>query len=139
MSSEGHKSNVCPEEIKKCVRCGKKGHIVADCKRNDIVCFNCNEEGPIGSQCKQPKRAPTTGRVFALTSTQTDSEDRLIRGTCYLNNTPLVVIIDTGATNCFISLDCVSALGLNVSDMNGEMVVETPAKGSVTTSLVCLK
>ena len=25
-----------------------------------------------------------------------------------------------------------------MSDMNGEMVVETPAKGSVTTSLVCL-
>ena len=30
-------------------------------------------------------------------------------------------------------------LGLVMSSMNGEMVVETPAKGSVTTSLVCLK
>ncbi|RHN45425.1 putative nucleotidyltransferase, Ribonuclease H [Medicago truncatula] len=136
---KGHKSNVCPVEIKKCVRCGKKGHIVADCKRNDIVCFNCNEEGHIGSQCKQPKRAPTTGRVFALASTQTENEDRLIRGTCYINNTPLVAIIDTGATHCFIAFDCVSALGLDLSDMNGEMVVETPAKGSVTTSLVCLR
>jgi len=26
-----------------------------------------------------------------------------------------------------------------MSSMNGEMVVETPAKGSVTTSLVCMK
>ncbi|RHN60028.1 putative nucleotidyltransferase, Ribonuclease H [Medicago truncatula] len=136
---KGHKSNVCPEEIKKCVRCGKKGHVVADCNRTDIVCFNCNGEGHISSQCTQPKRAPTTGRVFALTGTQTENEDRLIRGTCYINNTPLVAIIDTGATHCFIAFDCVSALGLDLSDMNGEMVVETPAKGSVTTSLVCLK
>ena len=63
----------------------------------------------------------------------------MIRGTCYINNTPLVTIIDTGATHCFIPLDCVSALSLDMSDMNGEMVVENPAKGSVTTSLVCLK
>nr|ABD28293.1 RNA-directed DNA polymerase (Reverse transcriptase); Zinc finger, CCHC-type; Peptidase aspartic, active site; Retrotransposon gag protein [Medicago truncatula] len=136
---KGHKSNVYPEEIKKCVRCGKKGHVVADCNRTDIVCFNCNGEGHISSQCTQPKRAPTTGRVFALTGTQTENEDRLIRGTCYISNTPLVAIIDTGATHCFIAFDCVSALGLDLSDMNGEMVVETPAKGSVTTSLVCLK
>lgn len=30
-------------------------------------------------------------------------------------------------------------LGLAMSNINGEMVVETPAKGSVTTSLVCLR
>ncbi|RHN75754.1 putative transcription factor interactor and regulator CCHC(Zn) family [Medicago truncatula] len=58
----------------------RRGHIVADCKSKDIVCFNCNEEGHISSQCTQPKRAPTTGRVFALTGTQTEDEDRLIRG-----------------------------------------------------------
>ncbi|XP_058783574.1 uncharacterized protein LOC131658277 [Vicia villosa] len=33
----------------------------------------------------------------------------------------------------------VGRLGLVLSAMNGEMVVDTPAKGSVTTSLVCLK
>ena len=62
------------------------------------MCFNCNEEGHIGSQCKKPKKAQTTRRVFALTSTQTENEDRLIRGTCYFDNIPLVAIIDTGAT-----------------------------------------
>ena len=35
--------------------------------------------------------------------------------------------------------DCASNLCLDMSCMNGEMVVETPAKGSMTTSLVCLK
>jgi len=125
--------------VKRCFRCGKKGHTTAECKHDDIVCFNCEEEGHIGSQCKKPKKAQTTGRVFALTGTQTENEDRLIRGTCYFDNIPLVAIIDTDATHCFIALDCAAKLNLVVSDMNREMVVETPAKGSVTTSRVCLR
>jgi len=77
--------------------------------------------------------------VFALADTQTANEDRLIRGTCFINSIPLIAIIGTGATHCFIAADCASKLVLVMSSMNGEMVVETPAKGSVTTSLVCLK
>lgn len=76
--------------------------------------------------------------MFALTGTQTVNEDRLIRGTCFFNSTPLIAIIDTGALHYFIVVDCAYKLGLVVSDMKGEMVVETPAKGSLTTSLVCL-
>jgi len=109
------------------------------CKHGDMVCFNCEEEGHIGSQCKKPKKVQASGKVFALTGTQTVNEDRLIRGTCFFNSTPLIAIIDTSATHCFIAVDCASKLGLDMSNMNGEMVVETPAKGSVTTSLVCLK
>ena len=92
--------------MKQCFRCGKKGHTITECKYNDVVCLNCNEEGHIGSQCKQPKKAQTTARVFALTGTQTENEDRLIRGTCYFDSTPLIVIIDTGATHCFVDIDC---------------------------------
>jgi len=77
--------------------------------------------------------------VFALTGTQTVNKDRLIRGTCFLNSTPLIAIIDTGVTHFFTVVDCAYKLGLVMSSMNGEMVVETPAKGSVTTSLVCLR
>ena len=135
---KGHKSNVCDRDEKKCFRCGQKGHTLAECKRGDIVCYNCNEEGHISSQCKKPKRSQTGGKVFALTDTQTVNEDRLIRGTCFFSSTPLIAIIDTGATHCFIAIDCANKLGLVMSNMNGEMVVETPAKGSVTTSLVCL-
>ena len=70
---------------------------------------------------------------------QTAPEDRLIRGTCFINSTPLITIIDTGATHCFIAADYVERLGLMLSSLNGEMVVDTPAKGSVTTSSMCGK
>ncbi|XP_050907676.1 uncharacterized protein LOC127121130, partial [Lathyrus oleraceus] len=134
----GHKSNVCTAEVKRCFRCGKTGHAIADCKHKEVICFNCGEEGHIGSQCQKPKK-PQTGKVFALTGTQTSSEDRLIRGTCFINGTPLITIIDTGATHCFISANCARRLGLKLSALGGELIVETPAKGSITTSLVCLK
>jgi len=136
---KGHKSNACSGDMKRCFHCGRKGHTVADCKHDGEVCFNCGKEGHISPQCQKPKKAQSSRKVFALAGTQTVNEDRLIRGTCFINSTPLITIIDTGATHCFIAADCASKLGLIMSSMNGEMVDETLAKGSVTTSLVCLK
>jgi len=101
-NGKGHKSNACPEDEKRCFCCGKKGHTITDCKRGDMVCFNCDEEGHISSQCKKPKKAQTSGRVFSLTGTQTENEDRLIRGTCFFNSTPLIAIIDTGAVTPYL-------------------------------------
>ena len=104
-----------------------------------MICFNCSEEGHIGSQYLKPKRAQSSGKVFALVEDQTAAEDGLIRGTCFINTTPLITIIDTGAMHCFVAADCVERLGLVLSSLNGEMVIDTPAKGSVTTSFVCAK
>lgn len=63
----------------------------------------------------------------------------LIRGTCFINNIPLIAIIDTCATHSFISLDCAKRLGFKLSSIVGNMVIDTPTNGSVTTSLVYLK
>ena len=90
---KGHKSNVCSGDEKRCFHCGKKGHTITDCKRGDMVCFNCDEEGHISSQCKKPKKAQASGKVFALTGMQTVNEDQLIRGTCFFNSTPLLILV----------------------------------------------
>jgi len=101
---KGHKSNTCNRDVKRCFHCGKKGHTIVDCKHDDIVCFSCGEEGHTSPQCKQPKKAPTSGKMFALAGTQTTNEDRLIRGTCFIDNIPLIAIIDTRATHCLLLL-----------------------------------
>ncbi|CAJ2645706.1 unnamed protein product [Trifolium pratense] len=85
--------------------------------------------------CKKPKK--TMGKVFALSGDDADQGDNLIRGTCFIYNTPLIAIIDTGATHSFISVDCMKRLSIPVSEMSGRMEIETPANGSVTTRLVC--
>ena len=50
----------------------------------------------------------------------------------------MTAIIDNSATHSFIYLDCVKRLNLELSDMNGCMVIDTPAMGSMNTSYVCL-
>ena len=132
----GHKSNVCTADVKKCYRCGKVGHMMSECEHKEMVCFNCGEEGHIGSKCTKPKKDPKKGKVFALAGTAV--EDNLIQGTCFINSTPLMTIIDTGATHCFIAAKCVERLNLKLSVMSGEMVVELPAMGSISTTLACL-
>ena len=62
----------------------------------------------------------------------------LIRGTCFINSIPFITIIDTDATHSLLSAECVSRLNLEVCAMSGNLVIDTPANGSVTTLLVCL-
>lgn len=47
-------------------------------------------------------------------------------------------MIYTVATHSFIFLEYVNKLKFEVSSMNGSMVIDTPANGSLTTSLLCL-
>ena len=75
--------------------------------------------------------------MFSLLGPPTANEDGLVRGTSFINSFPLITIIDTGATHCFIAADCVKRLGLTLSSLDRDMVVEVPAKGTVTTSFVC--
>src|SRR3954466_6571207 len=116
----------CKSEEKKCYRCGKAGHIAIECKGNTVTCFNCGEEGHISPKCPKPRKNQAGGKVFALSGSKTTPEDQLIKGTCFIHDTPLIAIIDTGATHSFISLDYAKWLNLEISDINGSMIIDTP-------------
>ncbi|XP_058784517.1 uncharacterized protein LOC131659324 [Vicia villosa] len=81
-----HKSNVCTTDAMRYFHCGEFGHATPACKHKQMVCFNYGEEGYIGSKCQKPKKEQASGKVFALSGTQTTSEDALIRDwvLCYL-------------------------------------------------------
>jgi len=91
----------------------------------------------LNTKCTKPKKA--AGKVFALNAAEVEQPDNLIRGMCFINSTPLIAIIDTSATHSFISSCCVECLGLLLTPLLRGMVIDTPANGSVTTSLVCAK
>ncbi|WJX13328.1 hypothetical protein P8452_03727 [Trifolium repens] len=129
----GHRSYDCPKGDR-CFRCGEFGHKVDACKKN-VPCFNCGEEGHKSPDGKKPKKA--TGKVFALSGVGAEQVDNLIRGTCFIYDTPLIAIVDTGSTHSFISFECMKRLNIPVSEMLGCMEIETPASGYVTTQLVC--
>ncbi|XP_058762909.1 uncharacterized protein LOC131636300 [Vicia villosa] len=136
--TEGHRGNECPKDVKKCFKCGKAGHVLVDCRTKVPTCYNCGEEGHISTHCQKPKKTQGNGKVFALVGAQPTNEDRIVKGTCFIYNTPLIAIIDTGATHSFISVDCVKRLGLVPSTLDRRMTIETPSIGSVVTSLACL-
>ncbi|XP_058741477.1 uncharacterized protein LOC131613856 [Vicia villosa] len=136
--TEGNRANECQKGMKKCFKCGKTGHVVADCRTSVPTCYNYGEQGHISTHCQKPKKSQTNGKVFPLVGTQSIDEDRLVKGTCFIHNTPLIAIIDTGATHSFISVDCVKRLGLVPSTLDRKMTIETPSICSVVTSLACL-
>jgi len=131
----GHYSSGC-KKGESCYKCGQKGHKAYECKR-DITGFNCGEAGHLSTKCTKLKKA--TGKVFALNAKEVEQLDNLIRGMCFINSTPLIAIIDTSATHSFIASSCVERLGLAVTPLLRGMVIDTPANGSMTTSLVCAK
>src|ERR1044072_3115956 len=133
----GHRANECKNDAKKCSNCGRFGHVTAECRARKVTCYNCGEEGHTRPQCTKPKKEQAGGKVFALSGSETKPDDRLIKGTCFINDIPLIAIIDTGATHSFIALDCAKRLNLEISNMDGSMVIDTLASGSVTTSYVC--
>ncbi|GAU45204.1 hypothetical protein TSUD_139090 [Trifolium subterraneum] len=130
----GHRSFECKKDKDVCYNCGKEGHRSKDCKATTPSFFNCGEEGHKSPECKKPKKV--TGKVFALNGEGADQVDNLIRGTCFIHDTPLIAIIDTEATHSFISMDCMKRLNIPVYEMSGCMNIETPANGSVITRLL---
>lgn len=139
----GHRANECMNRFLRCFNFGKNDHRVPGCKNDGLTCYNCGEQVHISMQCHQPEKTTTTvsqtnGRVFALSGLEVPKTDNLIRGTCFINNVKLIAIIDTGATHSFISLKCAKRLELELSSMVRRMVIDTPANGSVTTSMAFL-
>lgn len=134
----GHHAFECKNNVLRCFKCGKTSHHVVDCKIDGPICYNCGEIGHINTNCQKPKKAQSGGKVFALYGTKTTSADHFIQGTCFINEIPLISIIDTGAMHSFVSLYYAEKLGLKLYSMDGSMIVDTPTLGLVLTSWVCL-
>nr|XP_027187167.1 uncharacterized protein LOC113785005 [Cicer arietinum] len=150
VSHNNHGYNGDPATPIRCHRCGKQGHMAYECRDAGVTCFNC-QQGHISTTCPYPRKTPqpgnqssqasrpkSNGRVFALSGARASEKDNLIQGTCIISDTPLFVLFDCGTTHSFVSLDCVRRLGLPVSRLRYDLIVNTPTSDSVDTSSVCL-
>ena len=124
----GHFANDC-KKGDSCSMCGKAGHKAFECTNveKEVTCYNCGEKGHISTKCTRSKKA--AGKVSALNVEEVEQPDNLIRGMCFINNTPLIAIIDTGASHDFISASCVERLNLVVTLLLRGMVIDTPTSG----------
>ncbi|XP_050892723.1 uncharacterized protein LOC127098223 [Lathyrus oleraceus] len=134
----GHCVNECRNNVLRYFKYGKTDHHIAYCKSVEPTCYNYGEKCHISTNCQKPKEVQYGGKVFTLTGSETTSSDGLIQGTCFINNIPMISIIDMGATHSFVSLKCAERLGLKLSFMVGSMIVDTLALGPIATSWFCL-
>ncbi|XP_058733188.1 uncharacterized protein LOC131604787 [Vicia villosa] len=106
----GDHSNYPPQ----CDKCKRRHH--GECKPFSVTCFKCGEPGHVIKNCPR-KKAPkkTAGRVYTLDARKAKGNNNLIASTCYVNNQPLCVLVDCGATHSFISTECVCRVGLEVT------------------------
>lgn len=135
----GRHADDCKNFENRYFRCWKIGHLIVDRKSNSLTCFNYGEAGHISTHYQKPKKVSSRGKVFPLTGSETTCANRLIRGTCFINSIPLIVIIGMGVTHSFNSLDYAKRLSLKLSSMVGSMVIDTSANGSVITSWVLVE
>ncbi|XP_050896090.1 uncharacterized protein LOC127102799 [Lathyrus oleraceus] len=115
----------------KCFKCGVLGHRAPECTA--LTCYRC------GMKPKKTIDTKVQGKLFALSGADASNSDNLIRDISFINGILLVTIIDTSDMHLFIFAECVKRLNLEVSSTNGCMVIDTPANGSVTTIMVCLR
>ncbi|XP_058741362.1 uncharacterized protein LOC131613734 [Vicia villosa] len=129
--------NLRPSHSPFCNKC-KRNH-VGGCKGSEgVTCFNCGKKGHFAWNCSnRSSQGGNTRRVYTLDAKKAKSNNELIAGTCLLNNQTCLVLIDCGASNSFISPQCVQRIGLEMVPLDSPMVVGTAVDGSVETSRKC--
>ncbi|XP_058754444.1 uncharacterized protein LOC131627621 [Vicia villosa] len=120
-----------------CDKC-KRRH-PGDCKLTSVTCYECGEQGHTSTYCPKKKKTQekTTGRVYTLDARKAKGNNNLIAGTCYVNNQPLCVLVDCGATHSFISTECAYRLGLEVTPLPDPMVISSTTDDTVEARLIC--
>ncbi|XP_058784179.1 uncharacterized protein LOC131658949 [Vicia villosa] len=120
-----------------CDKCRRR--YTGDCRFAPVTCFECGEHGHISPRCPRKKKAPetTTGCVYTLYARKAKGNNNLIAGTCYVNNQPLCVLVDYGATHSFISTECVCRLGLEITPLPNPMAISSATDDTVEARLIC--
>ncbi|GAU31786.1 hypothetical protein TSUD_22320 [Trifolium subterraneum] len=136
------KQTYSPRSPRNCSECGFPHE--GECPRAKGVCYYCRQPGHFKSECpklkKQSEASGTTkskGRVYSLDGKKIKSDNALIMDVCLLGQNEILVLFDCGATNSFISVDCVQRLNLQSSPLIPPMTVSVATGGKVVSKRVC--
>ncbi|XP_073159070.1 uncharacterized protein [Henckelia pumila] len=116
-----------------CPKCGKPHS--GQCLQVKGVCYLCKKPRHFSRECLQSKK-PVKGRVFALTHDQVDPNSAIVTGMVNVSSIPAYILIDTGATHSFISVDFTNKLGVNPDKSVSEFSVSLPLGEELSSNLI---
>ncbi|XP_074347033.1 uncharacterized protein LOC141685854 [Apium graveolens] len=127
----------CYQENVSCFNCGQKGHYASHCKEKATICYSCGKKGHMAKDCRKqaPKESSTlrlmappsnkpSARTFNMTVKDAVADNDVIAGTLLVNSEDACILIDSGATRSYISLNFMSKLGIESAMLEEVMAIE---------------
>ena len=136
-NQKGHYSNECKNQKQSsnqkmgvtCFKCGKSGRIAKDCRVQVAGSSRMNAVG--ASSANKPKE-----RTFNMRMKDSIQNEDVVAGMLSINSIPAKVLIDSGATKSFVSLNFVGELQNKVQPLEEALIIETANQDRVLVNQV---
>jgi hypothetical protein len=135
---QASKPNAPPRNTgeRRCYNCGQPGHCISDCPKPKQNKPNQQNQGA-GTKPLHPAKKLMVqvrqGKLNFTTMSDIPEGASVLTGTFPINDTPIKMLLDSGATHNFISEKLVGRLGLMGSHTNSAYEIATPG-GKISSS-----
>jgi hypothetical protein len=123
---------------RRCYNCGQLGHYISECPKPRQIKPNPQNQGA-GNKPATPSKKPMVqvrqGKLNFTAMSGNPEGASVLTGTFSINNTPVKILFDSGATHSFISENLLGKLGLKGMQIKSPYKITTPG-GNISSHLV---
>ncbi|XP_074347002.1 uncharacterized protein LOC141685821 [Apium graveolens] len=150
-------SGICNKRNITCFKCNKKGHYSSECTsssdKKGVTCFECGKLGRMSRDCKEhiqqanvlritrppPPAPPVQSRAQTFNMLMKDDvlDSDVIAGILIVNSLEAKVLMDSGATKCFISKNFIDTLNYVTQPLEPNLVIEVANQERVSVDRIC--